>query len=55
MFQAAYQPSSYNATELDKFCRMTDVNRINSHLDNILIPRPVGSDNHRKVSMVRHW
>jgi len=49
--QTSHEITSYNGTSLLRLCQLSDPRRISVYLDNILVHRPVGSDNHKRVGM----
>ncbi|KRZ36776.1 Glutaminyl-peptide cyclotransferase-like protein [Trichinella pseudospiralis] len=47
--QAAHQIRNYKQEQLLQLCALSDHERFRNYLKSILIPRPVGSQNHKKV------
>uniref|UniRef100_A0A915JLQ2 Glutaminyl-peptide cyclotransferase n=1 Tax=Romanomermis culicivorax TaxID=13658 RepID=A0A915JLQ2_ROMCU len=42
---------NYTQDALSRLCQQTDIGRIDGYLDQIAVPRPVGSENHKKVAL----
>ncbi|KRX94708.1 Glutaminyl-peptide cyclotransferase-like protein [Trichinella pseudospiralis] len=49
MIMAAHQIRNYKQEQLLQLCALSDHERFRNYLKSILIPRPVGSQNHKKV------
>ena len=52
MFQHLHKPNSLNQSQIKVLANLTNVTHMNQVLDNICIPRVVGTSGHERVRQV---